>query len=281
MAKNLEVLLKQRKWTGEDAGQLYLYSTINDIVHSRKNEKYDPIFDQDFFNKVTQKLPFLPKEQKDFNFYKRLDDAITSLEKDFRYYEQTFWRWLTNAMFIFNMIDDQKGLKSKINNLNISADEKNNLLSDLLTVDRLVNSDEVMPSKYYRTLLYESYNNIRMNLCFFYAINFTYTLLFEHLDFPQLNTLLINVNDYEQRVTQLNLQLIKILEGESDCNQKKFRLYYNEIDYMQLKPLDSYEEIVKAGLMFSKEPKETFVEGLSDMCMNLGNTFYNLNGGDK
>ena len=32
MPKSLEELLKIKKWTGKDAGLLYLYSTKNDIL---------------------------------------------------------------------------------------------------------------------------------------------------------------------------------------------------------------------------------------------------------
>lgn len=281
MAKSLEQLLKQRKWTGEDAGQLYLYSSANDIVHDRKREQYDALFDQEFFNRVTQKIPYMAKEQKVFNFYQRLDLALTSLEQIYRYYEQNFFRYAATSMLLMQQMESHQALTKKIELLNVSDEEKKNILDGLVTPASVSFSDDIIPYKMDRTLLFDAYKAIKIDMCFFYCINFVYDVLFEHIDFEQLSSIKIDMNEYEKYVKELNKKLKLILEPESEKTQFELRKYFKEIDFNKCRPHESDKYTVAAALGFSEDPKDTLVENIQDVCINLANTVFLINGGTE
>lgn len=281
MSKSLEELLKQKKMTGDDVGQIYLYATANDIISSRQNEPAKNIVSQETFNRIAKKVLYLNKEKNKYKFYLTLDTMLTDIEKTCRYYDQSFWRYLTSSMIILNQISDHIELKRKVESLNISQEEKNSLLSNVLTVDRLVNSDEIMPSKYFRSLLYNCYINIKMDLSFFYSLNFVYREVFKHINFENLDSVLVDVSQYENAITTLNKQFNVVTVNEDLNIQNKFKLYFNTIDCSICKPFDEDNEIVKAGLNFTEDFHETFLEGMEDMILNLGNTNFIKSGGDS
>ena len=61
MPKSLEELLKIKKWTGKDAGLLYLYSTKNDILNSRFESSVKFPVSQDKFNTILKKISVVQK----------------------------------------------------------------------------------------------------------------------------------------------------------------------------------------------------------------------------
>ena len=281
MSKSLEELLKQKKMTGDDVGQIYLYSTANDIISSRKNEPSKTIVSQETFNKIAKKVLYLNKEKNKYKFYLTLDTMLTGIEKTNRYYDQSFWRYLTTSLIILNQISDNIELKRKVEFLNISHEEKNSLLSEILTVDRLVNSDEIMPSKYYRSLLYNCYINIKMDLCFFYSLNFVYREVFKHINFENLYSVLVDVSQYEAAINVLNNKFNSIFINNDSITQKRLKLYFNSIDFSLFNPIEEDNELIRAGLNFNEDFHETFLEGMEDIILNLGNTIFISNGGNE
>ena len=273
MAKSLETLLKQKKWSGEDAGQLYLYSTIHDITHNRSNEQYyDALFGQDFFNQVIAYLPYFPEEEADFHFYERLDSALNTVEQTYRYYDQYFWRFYTAASLVFSSIERDNRLFKQVQSIALAVHDAQVLTENLCTTERLAFSERLEPEKYFRTLLSISFQNIKQSLCFFYGVNFTYIRLFTHLDFAELSAILIDMTVYEKSAAVLNTKLSRILCDADEQTQQKVHTYCREIDTAQFKQFDAYEPFVAEALSFSDNVKDTKVEQLQNVCVYLANT---------
>lgn len=272
MAKALDKLLKQKKWTGEEAGQIFLYSTVNDIIHSRKNEKPKAIIEQSDFDKILNYLSYFPKEQAKYRFYLRLNDNINSVEQIFRYYEQEFFRHITISMLILNRIEDCNKLEKKIKEMDISTIYKESLISELLTPYKLVMSDDLLSSKHNRTLLYNGFKQINADMTFFYTMNFVFEQLFEHLEFKELKVLNIDTSLFEKHINTYNAQQESIIAECSPEIKAKFNLYCKKIDVDKIKPWESDIEIVKSALMFTDDKYQCLVENLQELIISLSNT---------
>jgi len=291
MAKTLEQLLKQRIWSGEDAGQLYLYSAMNDIIHNRKEEEYDALFSQEFFDKVTKKIPFIQKDKTDYQFYKNLEEQITEIEQNFRYFNEKFCHYYECSFAIFYQIVDNINISKKIKKLNISDSEKEDILSDILTIKELINA-EGKPSfksnvsyKSHKKTLLESHKSIISSICFFLAMNITLTNIFVHIDFTELEPLLLKIELYFFKIENINDLLTFILENESDEMKDEIINFFDFIfipdiyhDGNQEKMSKIYDYLFES-LNFTDNPKELNISKIANVCIDIANliyeTFYN------
>lgn len=164
-------------------------------------------------------------------------------------------------------------IESKINTLGISETEKSSLITELLSVKKLVNSNDIQTSKFNRTLLYTNEKRIKQNMAFFYAVNYTYKKVFEHIDFSELQTILIDTSAYEARIDEFNRILESLLENENQDTKDKFLAYCQPIDCSNLKPMDeAFFETLKTELNFTDNKFETYIGGMQEFSINLGNT---------
>ncbi len=270
--KTLEELKNQKKWTGDEAGLVYLYSTENDILSSRENGyKTDAdSLEQNFFNKITQYIRYRPLEVEKYKFYLRLDNCLNDLEKNFRYYDMQFQRYIVTAMYTFNLLDNNSIILNKINDLNISQTSKEDIFKEAISINNFINSSD-LKYKYYRTLLYESHKFLKNDLTYFYASNFTLDFILEKENLQRFKTLLLDIAAYEKEIDELNKSFNKICKEQSCENIEKLKLYYSPINYTFYKPMKEDKAFLESLFQFGKNPKKALIEYASDYVLSLAN----------
>ena len=281
MAKSLSQLLKQRKWTGEEAGQIYLYSTANDIVHTRKGEESKPVVDQDKFNDVTRSFSFNQRESNNYQFFIHLDGCITSVEQLYLYYDESFWRYLETTQLALNQLKICTKTAKNINALNISEIEKSLVTRELLTLEDILNQshrEDPNNRNYTRKILKQGASNIKICLAFFHSMNFVYQQLFEHLSFPEMKSLNVNLTEYEKALDELNTTIGLIIFDEPEKNKEKFLTMCPKIKARNLKPSEQDSKTVKSRLNLAGDKYLTYLDEIQDTILNLGNEILARNG---
>ena len=283
MPKSLEELLKIKKWTGKDAGLLYLYSTKNDILNSRFESSVKFPVSQDKFNTILKKISVVPKEYKEFTFYSKFQYMVMDIEKLSRFYNEQLNHHILKLNTLLETIYHDKQTEKKIMNLNISDEEKADIISNLDSAsfqETLFNTFD----KEYIEEITEGYKLSRKiiikNLSYFYSLSDTVTIslislsnILKRYDLEFLEEIMRQQVPFHGYINNLNLNYEKIQDCLTNKERKTFNEIYIPIDYNKLYPTnedipdsETGEKITIEELDFlTPEDIKTFVLELSNI----------------
>lgn len=276
MPKSLEELLKIKKWTGKDAGLLYLYSTKNDILNSRFESSVKFPVSQDKFNTILKKISVVPKEYKEFTFYSKFQYMVMDIEKLSRFYNEQLNHHILKLNTLLETIYHDKQTEKKIMNLNISDEEKADIISNLDSAsfqETLFNTFD----KEYIEEITEGYKLSRKiiikDLSYFYSLEFVFSNILKRYDLEFLEEIMRQQVPFHGYINNLNLNYEKIQDCLTNKERRTFNEIYIPIDYNKLYPTnedipdsETGEKITIEELDFlTPEDIKTFVLELSNI----------------
>lgn len=280
MPKSLEELLKIKKWTGKDAGLLYLYSTKNDILNARNETTEKFAITQEKFNTILKKISVSPKEFKEFNFYAKFQGMLMDVEKLGRFYSEQLSNHLGQLHNHFASFLTDLRIESKIKHFNISDEEKNSIyeeLNGLFMLNMLLSNIDEPSGAAFKADFDNSYKIIIKNLAFFYSLNYVYDEIFKRYDMNFLDELKFVPIFVERQIHFINQNFEELLNLLSAEDAKKIKKLYVPIDYKKLIPSDddippseeTEEKIKLSELEFiTPEDIKTFILEISNIKTN-------------
>jgi len=280
MPKSLEELLTIKKWTGKDAGLLYLYSTKNDILNARNETTEKFAITQEKFNTILKKISIIPKEFKEFNFYAKFQGMLMDVEKLGRFYSEQLSNHISKLHTHFASFSTDLRIESKIKQFNISDEEKNCVYEDLnglFMLNMLLSNIDEPSGEAFKADFETSYKIIIKNLAFFYSLNYVYDEIFKRYDMNFLEDLKFVPIFVERQIQFINHNFEELLTLLSADDAKKIKKLYVPIDYKKLIPSDddippseeTGEKIKLSELDFiTPEDIKTFILEISNIKTN-------------
>ena len=242
MAKTLEQLMKQKKFSGKDVGILYLYSLKSDIESAENGLIPSPPFSQEFFDKAFESMDETEKEIEDWQLYKRLESKYYRQKQDLQEYELQFNYFSNEIKTTFNEIERTDNLLIYLQNKNLPEDIYNKIASEVLSISNLFEEKNVQRL----SLLLDAIFQIKDILIRFYCVNLVYKEAFEKFDVPFMISTLTDVHKFEDEIKKINAVYNRILEKNisSRIIQKLGRLYEPVEDFSILYPSKEPDDFV-------------------------------------
>ncbi|MCF0243113.1 MAG: hypothetical protein HUK25_10770, partial [Treponema sp.] len=195
--------------------------------------------------------------------------------------DESFWRYLETTQLALNQLKICTKTAKNINALNISEIEKSLVTRELLTLEDILNQshrEDPNNRNYTRKILKQGASNIKICLAFFNSMNFVYQQLFEHLSFPEMKSLNVNLTEYEKALDELNTTIGLIIFDEPEKNKEKFLTMCPKIKARNLKPSEQDSKTVKSRLNLAGDKYLTYLDEIQDTILNLGNEILARNG---
>jgi len=279
MSKSLEELLQTKKWTGKDAGILYLYSAKNDILNARNNFRNKFAVDQNKFDKILKKISIIPKELNDFKFYLNFKLMVMDVEKLSRFYNEQLNHHILKLNSLLETIFHDRQTESKIMNLNISEEEKADIICNLDSAsfqEHLFKNPDKEDVEDYISEYKISSQIIIKDIAYFYSLEFVFSHILKRYDLEFLEEIMKQQIPFYGYVNNLNKNYEKIKIYMSDKEKSIFDKIYTPINHQKLFPsndeIPNTEEDVKISiddLEFSTpEDIKTFVLDLSNIMID-------------
>lgn len=92
--KTVGEIMRQRTWSGSDAGLLYLHSAANDITDSLSGTRTRLPFTQKTFERIVKSLVERPAEYQTFCVYAEIRNLVMDVAKEDQTFKQQFYHFL-------------------------------------------------------------------------------------------------------------------------------------------------------------------------------------------
>ena len=211
-------------------------------------------------------------EEKEYNYYGTLQNAVYNIAKLNQSYQQQFYSSFYRLQLTFEEMERAETIKKDL--LTIPADanslfEKKDLASPIIS--KLLTAETFFDDEYNekRDDLSDCLEWLHKTLAYFYSGNFIQKTLFEMLDVSFMNDVLFDTSDMEKSIDKLNKTYSNFVPLQKKSIQNKLNKFYCPITIKDHIPDVSFKKQLLANLDLNNGKYFETMTSIQDVIFDL------------